>query len=123
MTETATIPRAPAGLKAAGKAIWREIHAVYEFEDAPEKLIILESACRVADVAARLQKIVDDADDLRVRGSQGQPVQAPEVAELRQYRALLASLLKAVSLPGDDEVLTRSELGRMGAQARWSNRG
>ena len=49
---------------------------------------------------------------------------APEVGELRQYRALLTSLLKALTLP-DDEAdvgtgkMTRSQLGRLGAQARW----
>jgi hypothetical protein len=120
VTDTATIPRAPAGLKAAGKAVWKAIVAVYSFEDAPEKLIILESAARVGDVAARLQAIVDNADDLRTLGSQRQLVQIPEVAELRQYRALLATLLRAVNCPGDDDVLTRSELGKLGAAARWS---
>jgi outer membrane receptor protein involved in Fe transport len=37
----------------------------------------------------RLQAVVDGADDLRVRGSYGQPEGMPELAELRQYRRLL----------------------------------
>jgi hypothetical protein len=86
--------------------------------------LILEQAARTADVVHRLQSIVDAADDLRVKGSRGQPVAAPEVGELRQCRALLTSPLKALTLP-DDEAnvgtgkMTRSQLGRLGAQARW----
>ncbi|WP_236724597.1 hypothetical protein [Mycobacterium avium] len=119
------IPKAPAGLKAKGRQLWRELHRVYSFDDCPEKLVVLENACRTADVVARLQAVVDEAEDLRVRGSQGQPVAAPEVGELRQYRALLSSLLKALTLPDEKETaggtgkLTRSQLGRLGAQARW----
>jgi hypothetical protein len=117
------IPKTPRGLQAQGRLVWHELHAVYDFEDCPEKRIILEEACRTADVVKRLQDIVDAADDLRVRGSQGQPVAMPEVAELRQYRALLTSLLRALTLPDDDDGLTRSQLGKLGAAARWGNRG
>jgi hypothetical protein len=120
MSETPPTPRAPAGLKADGRALWKAIHAVYDFEEAPERLVVLAEACRTADVVRRLQTIVDNADDLRVRGSQGQPVAIPELAELRQYKALLASLLKAVNLPGEEDVLTRSDLGKIGARARWA---
>ena len=123
MPETPTIPKAPQGLKTDGRAIWRALHTAYSFEDCPEKLVILAEACRTADVVKRLQALVDDADDLRVRGSQGQPVAMPELGELRQYRALLASLLKAINCPDDDDVLTRSELGKIGARARWSSNG
>ena len=124
MAETPTIPKAPVGLKARGRQLWRELHTTYDFTDCPEKLIILEQAARTADVVHRLQSIVDAADDLRVKGSQGQPVAAPEVGELRQYRALLTSLLKAVNCPDDwDEKLTRSQLGKLGARARWGTRG
>lgn len=122
MTET-TIPRAPTGLKTRGRQLWREVQAVYDFADCPEREILLEEACRTADVIRRLQDTVDSAADLRVRGSQGQPVQMPELTELRQYRALLTTLLKSLSLPDDDEGFTRSQLGRAGANARWGNRG
>ncbi|MGO9385047.1 MAG: hypothetical protein ACLP4W_23895 [Mycobacterium sp.] len=74
----------------------------------------------------RLQKLVDEAQDLRVRGSQGQPVSIPEIAELRQYRALLNTLIKSLMLPDEDEAsgpLTKSQIGRMGARARWGHRG
>ncbi|MCH9733455.1 MAG: hypothetical protein K0U78_02715 [Actinomycetia bacterium] len=125
MTETdgrPAIPKAPTGLKQRGRQLWREIHAVYSFEEAPEKAILLEDACRTSDVIKRLQDTVDAAEDLRVRGSQGQPVAMPEIAELRQYRSLLAALLKALTLPDDEESFTRSQLGKMGAAARWGGR-
>jgi hypothetical protein len=74
----------------------------------------------------RLQQIVDGAEDLRVRGSQGQPVPLPEIPELRQHRAQLMSLIKALGCPddeSDDGILTRSQIGKLGAAARWSRRG
>jgi hypothetical protein len=51
-------------------------------------------------------------------------VAIPELGELRQYRAQLASLLKALDVVDDEAEggtgkMTRSQLGRLGAQARW----
>ena len=122
MADKPEIPRAPTGLLAGGKQLWRELHAVYDFTEAPEKQAILEEACRTADVVKRLQAIVDGADEIRVRGSQGQPVAMPELLELRQYRALMVQLLKALGCPDDEDTLTRSELGKLGATARWGGR-
>lgn len=119
MADKPDIPRAPTGLLTRGKQLWKELHAVYDFSDAPEKTAILEEACRTADVVKRLQAVVDAADEIRVRGSQGQPVAMPELLELRQYRALLVQLLKALGCPDDEDTLSRSELGRLGAAARW----
>ncbi|MEU1526933.1 hypothetical protein ABZ413_32560 [Nocardia rhamnosiphila] len=123
-TESDPIPKAPRGLQTRGKQVWTKLHAEYDFSEAPEKLIMVEEACRTADVVARLQALVDSAADLRVRGSQGQPVAMPELAELRQYRSLLTSLMKSLMLPdADEDGMTRSQLGKLGAQARWGNRG
>jgi hypothetical protein len=118
------IPRAPAGLRAAGRRLWRDLQGAYDFSECPERVILLEQACRTADLVARLQKVVDEADDLRTRGSQGQQVAIPEVAELRQHRAQLAALVKSLALPDEDEgqPLTKSQLGRMAANARWGRR-
>ena len=122
------IPKAPGGLKREGRKLWRDIQTAYDFADCPEKTVLLERACRTADVVARLQALVDEAQDLRVKGSQGQPAAIPEIGELRQYSALLASLLKSLTLPDEDDAgiaggLSRSQIGRLGAQARWSRRG
>jgi hypothetical protein len=123
MADKPDIPRAPAGLLTRGNQLWKALHAVYDFSEAPEKLAILEEACRTADVTKRLQAIVDKADNLRVDGSNGQPVAMPELLELRQYRALMVQLLKALGCPDDEDTLTRSELGKLGAMGRWKKRG
>lgn len=118
----------PAGLRDAGSALWQRITAEYDFAAAPERLVLLEEACRCADMVERLQKIVDSADDLRVRGSQGQPVALPEIPELRQHRAQLMGLIKALGCPDEEPgesgmVLSRSEVGKLAAAARWGRRG
>lgn len=98
------IPTSPAGLKAKGEALWRDLHSIFDFSSDPHRAVLIEEACRTADLIDRLQGIVDSSDDIRVRGSQGQPVAIPELSDLRQYRALLASLLKSLSLPDTEEL-------------------
>ena len=125
-------PPTPEGLKAAGTRFWDEIFATYSFPGSPEMVMLAEEAARTADVVARLQAIVDNADTLRTRGSRGQDVAIPELDALRQYRAQFAALVKQLDLPApidDDEddtgnvvPLTRSQVGLLGAQARWGHR-
>ena len=93
--------RAPKGLGPRGRALWRELHATFDFTEDPHRSALVEDAARTADIIDRLQAVVDSAADLRVRGSQGQPVGMPE---LRQYRALLAQLLRSLALPDTDEL-------------------
>ena len=134
MTETEDkpdIPKPPKGLKTAGRRFWREIHATYEFPDAPEVVLLIEDAARTADVVARLQAIVDNADTLRTCGSRGQDVAIPELDALRAYQAQFAALVKQLDLPAPDDEddgaerttpTTRSEAGRVAASARWDRR-
>ena len=96
--------RAPNGLKRRGNRLWHELHAVFEFAADPHRSAIIEDACRTADMIDRLQTIIDASDKLRVKGSHDQPVAMPEIAELRQYRALLAQLLKSLALPDTEEL-------------------
>jgi hypothetical protein len=116
------------GLKAEGRKLWRQIHRAPTFDDCPERLAILESACRTLDVINRLQAVIDEATDLRVKGSQGQPVSLPEIGEVRAQRSLFVSQMKALGLPDEEDAgngngLTRSQIGRLGAQARWNRTG
>ena len=118
----------PVGLRDAGRTLWLRLHEQYDFTTAPERLTLLEQACRTADVVGRLQDTVDQAAEWRTRGSQGQVVSIPELNELRQHRAQLATLIRALGLPDEEETtsggyLTRSELGKRGAAARWGKRG
>jgi hypothetical protein len=80
------VPKAPAGLKTAGKRFWKQVHHVYEFDGSPEVVLLVEEAARTADVVARLQHIVDTADSLRTTGSRNQDVAIPELDALRQSK-------------------------------------
>ena len=128
--EEGTIPKAPRGLKTAGRRFWREIHTNYRFVQAPEVIMLVEEAARTADVVARLQGVVDNAGTLRTSGSRGQDVAIPELDALRAYRAQFAALVKQLDLPAVEEEdgedgaerttpMTRSESGRKAATARW----
>ena len=123
-------PKPPPGLKSAGTALWKQITDSYDFTNAVEQLYTLESACRTADVVARLQDLVDSAEDLATRGSQGQQVALPHLTELRQYRNLMVSLIKSLNLPAEEDTgtawspsghkpMSRTESARKAANARW----
>lgn len=113
--------RAPAGLHRAGKALWRSVHETFDFTDEPGKVHILTQACRVADIVAELDEAAHEAP-LTVKGSMGQPVISPFIAEARAQRALLAQLLGRLGLPDNDDAgdfAKRSAAGRTAAKARW----
>ena len=84
--------RSPAGLQAEGKRLWRSITRVFDLENDPHKRHILVQACRVADIVVELDEAAAEAP-LTVKGSMGQPVISPFIAEARVQRALLAQLL------------------------------
>lgn len=60
-------------------------------------------ACRVADIVAELDEAADEAP-LTVRGSMGQVVISPFIAEATAQRALLAQLIGRLGLPDTDEI-------------------
>ena len=121
--------RKPAGLGTAGTKLWRTVTDVFDFTEEPGKVHVLEQACRVADIVAELDDAADEAP-LTVKGSMGQPVISPFIAEARSQRALLAQLMGRLGLPennaNEDELAERrarrSAAGRTAARARW-NRG
>lgn len=94
--------RTPAGLGTAGGKLWRSTVDVFDFTDEPHKVQILTQACRVADIVAELDEAAEEAP-LTVRGSMGQPVISPFIAEARVQRALLAQLLGKLGLPDTEE--------------------
>jgi hypothetical protein len=96
------VPRAPNGFARRGKALWTELHTEFDFTGEPHKRILVEDACREADLVDRLQRVVDK-NDLRVKGSNQQPVTAPEVSELRLHRKTLSDMLRALSLPDAED--------------------
>jgi len=47
----------------------------------------------------------------------------PEVADLQRNQQLYLSYLKSIRVSDEDGKLTRSEIGSLGAAARWDGRG
>lgn len=115
------MPKYPPGLRARGKRLWRRLHASGDFSGCPETQEIAEEACYLTDEIARLRRVVKAAGaDTRVVGYNGQPVSMPEADDLRKNQTVLLAMLKSLRLPEDDEIrLSRSDIGRLGAAARW----
>jgi len=94
----------------------------FDFSEEPGKVHLLTQACRVADIIAELDDAADEAP-LTVRGSQGQPVTSPFIAEARVQRAVQAQLMGRLGLPDNDEdadeAARRSKAGKTAAKARW----
>jgi hypothetical protein len=84
--------RPPAHLHKDGRQLWRSVLSEFDLESEPHKLHVLRQACRVADVIAELDEAADEAP-LTVKGSMGQQVISPFIAEARAQRSLMAQLL------------------------------
>lgn len=94
-------PKPPAGLGAAGAARWRRLTAALEFQ--PHELIVLEEACRVVDVLARLRRRkTDPKNDIEIRLQQEQ----------------LRKLLGGINWPAENEA-DLSHWGRSLANRRY----
>lgn len=93
--------RMPTGLIKDGKGqrLWRELTAKWEFTEAEYRL--LESACYTADRITRERRAI--GDQLTVKGSQGQVVAHPLLAQLRADEEHLAKLLGRIDMPEPEE--------------------
>jgi hypothetical protein len=120
------VPLPPKGLEPGGlgEQMWVDMHCEYSFDGAPEKRLLLRELVFTVDMVERLRLIVAEAECLRTRGSQGQEVEIPEVSSLRNYRGQVIALTKALCLPEEetDGAMTRSQLARHAANARWARR-
>lgn len=110
--------RAPAGLGAAGRALWRGTTADFEFS-APE-LALLAEACRVADRLAAIAGELDGAE-MVVKGSMGQAKAHPLLAAAALQGKALEALVRGLALPVGEEAegRHRSPSARDAALARW----
>ena len=111
--------KAPNGLSTSAQKVWRETLAVYELDE--HEYPTLEAACRELTLIEKIDKELDGSK-LIVRGSMGQDVANPLLAEVRQHRAAYIAFMKALRLPEGEsaEVSSpRSEAARKAAQARW----
>lgn len=114
-------PKTPAGLGAAGKALWRRLTGTFDFESG--ELVILETAARQADALAALEAVVAESG-LMVAGSAGQPRLNPAVAECRQGRIALARMLGMLGMPDDEDkpMTAASRSARHASEARWNRK-
>jgi len=122
-------PRGPAGLRAAGRRLWRAHTSDPDVSFRPDELATLALAARTADEIADLEAALAEAPRT-VAGSKGQEIVHPVIPELRLQRQLLASLLARLRIPepesgvpGDWDNLSASDRGRRAAAVRWSRRG
>lgn len=122
---------APVGLGEKALKLWEDVTALYQLR--PDELRLLEDACREVDLIEAMQESLPKSR-FTVRGSMGQQVAHPLIAELRQHRATLASLmkqLKLVDLAGGGagrqaetpKGTDASSSARRAAAARWGQRG
>lgn len=110
--------KAPAGLGKAGLELWRSIADQVAADglllDARD-LRILRDAARTADDLATIEKELTDAPTI-VLGSTGQMRPQPLLDEARKNRALIATLLRHMSLT-DEAVRARPGV-KAGSSAR-----
>ena len=93
--------RKPTGLGAAGSRLWVTVNETFVLDDDPHKRELLRQAARVADVIAELDRVSANSP-LTVRGSAGQQVISPTLAEARFQRGLLGQLLARLNFEAAD---------------------
>jgi len=114
-------PKAPIGLGAAGKAQWSKIAGSYKLR--PDEITVLEDVCRTADMIALLTAAWVAAESpMTTKGSMGQLVIHPLIAEMDKHRKSRAGFLKQLALPDGDAVPAANQ-HRAAADAKWSKRG
>jgi|SRR5882757_107301 len=113
----------PSGLGDRALELWNGIANSASYSLRIDELLILTDACREVDLIDRMER-EQGRGELTATGSQGQPVAAPLIAELRQHRSMVANLMKQLKLPGSGDGRTQqstTEKARMAANARWGN--
>lgn len=118
--EGAMTPTMPTKLDRAGRDLWRSVTTKWDLR--PDELRVLAEACRETDLIERLRVMLDGAP-LTVDGSMGQTVMHPAVAEIRQHRNVLASLLRTLKLPDDESAGPAVNQQRAAGNASWAKRG
>lgn len=134
-TDKPTEPQEPAGLHPRAAELWRDALATY-VDWTPTDLELLGQLCATVTRLESLEAALEGAD-LLARGSHGGVIAHPLLAEARMTRNTVLSILRALNLPQleeeddeDDEVsedgiiipMSRSEVARKAANARWGGR-
>lgn len=117
----------PDYLQERGRKLWQDVLETYELSK-HEQAVLLE-ACNTVDLIDKMRRALK-RDGMTSKGSMGQLVVHPFVAEIRQQRALLDRLIKSLNLPDiEEEAETGGESGlrlvpepnqhRAAAQSKW----
>lgn len=111
-------PKTPPGLKARGRALWRDVQAAYKLN--PAEAVTLNALARTLDEIAALEAELAAAP-LIVAGSKGQPVPNRLLAEIRAHRGLADKLQISLALPapGEHTGQRRSGQQKAAADTRW----
>lgn len=116
-------PAVPKNLGTYGLKLWMDC-APPKYEMRPDELRLLTECCREIDIIERLEEALA-SDDLMVAG-QGlrNMVVNPLVGELRQHRATLTTMFRALALPDTTSGVAQkrrlvSEQNTKAARARW----
>ena len=114
--------RMPTGLlkDGRGQRLWRDLTARWEFTESEYRL--LESACHTADRITLERRAI--GTELTVKGSQGQIVAHPLLAQLRADEEHLAKLLARIDMPepeqqANDDEGSRAARMRAVVNSRW----
>ena len=114
--------KAPAGLGKAGRAQWSAIAGSYELR--PDEVTVLEDVCRTTDMLSALTEAwVGDGSPMTTKGSMGQLVIHPLIAEMDKHRKSRAAFLKQLALPDGEEAVPAMNQHRSAAVKKWSDRG
>ncbi len=94
----------PHGLGPEGKKLWEDIVGQFDLTAEPHKRRILFDACKTADVIKRLDDVASK-QSVTVRGSMGQEVIHPCIAQAQTARGQLArsQLLARLNFAGMED--------------------
>lgn len=109
--------RARSAWSASAKRTFREVTEAHP-ELEKSTLSALYGACDLLSEADAMQKVIDEEGRV-VKGSMGQPVAHPLVAEVRQYRKAALDAIKALGLGGRSSA---SSAASALANKRWNSR-
>lgn len=105
----------------AGRRLWKQLTADGKYILRPDELRYLEDACKLADRVEYLESEAETRPST-VKGSTGQPVINPLLAEERMCRTAIGQLLSKIKMPDDPAEAggkPRSVGARTAAQSRW----
>lgn len=95
-------PKMPSGLGTEGRKLWREIVGEFDVNEEPHKRRILFDACKTADLIDQLETAMQ-SQPLTAKGSMGQLVIHPLIAQSQSARTQLAQLLTRLNFAPPEE--------------------